>query len=210
MATTLTHSRIRVAADSVESKNRAVTDVLTNAAPAFWQASDLQVEVGVFHDGAWVDTWTNIASVTLAIKAPDALESGALAEVTVSTGDPEFNASATHSGWAAGTEQHVVFNLTKEETSIELAGAASRDLILYIWLTTNDATPKRIPLLRTAVTMLDSGWGDVGAIAITPPGARVRDNRLELLDPDTQRYYSVVIREVNGVPTLSIEGTGET
>lgn len=206
MAGTIQRNRIRHTVDPILNRTGGFTDVLTNSADVkFWQAEDVQVEVGLYYNGTFAADITNVTSITLEMKAPDNLLGSPLVSKTAT-----LDLTADSATWLAGTKQHALFVMTNLEMNIQLAGAKSKELLLFYWIITNDATPRRIPLGRASITLLDSGYGDVGAITVVPNGARIHNNKLQVLNQSDSKYYDFVFRTLSGEVVSSIEGPGES
>lgn len=206
---TIERTRIRTAVDVISARTTELTDELTDSPLKLWQAEDVQVEVGIFKDGTIAADISNFDSVTMVVKDPDNLLGSPLIEKTVEAADLDQNVSLAN--WDNGTEQHVLFELTFQETNIELQGRNKRDLLIFFWATTDDVEPRRIPLGTSKITLLDSGYGDVGAITIVPAGARIRNSKLQILNQTDGLYYDLVIRNsAEGIAVTSVEGAGES
>lgn len=203
---TIVRNRVRIAVDAVLSRGVALTDVLTSRALEWWQAEDVQTEIGIFSNGTIAADLTNCASVTMEVKDPFNLLGAPLISKTVLAAAMDLVVSL--SDWNAGVDAHAIFVLTNAETNIELEGNATRLLTLFFWMTTTDVPARRIPLGSSLLTLRDSGYGDLGAIAIQAPGARMSGSKLQVLNQDDTLYYDLVLRNVSGVPVLSVEGAG--
>ena len=214
MPATIERNRIRSALDHILSRNRTLTDVLTSADLALWHAEDVQLEIALFSNGTIADDISNFDSITPEIKDPanllgaplftlDALKTGSVAPQV------DLDPSVSLANWNDGTEQHAVFVLSAADTNLELAGASAKDFTLFFWGNTNDTPARRIPLGKSPITVRDSGYGDLAAITVNPPGARMSASKLQVLNQDDGLYYDLVLRNQNGVPTTSIEGAGE-
>ncbi len=205
MAGTLQRNRIRVAVDNVTARQgAAMTDKLTAVALRMYQAEDVQVELGIFSNGTIIADISNLTSVTMEVKDPANLEGAPLMAQ-----DVLFAALAVISGanWTNDTAQNALFTFTAAETNIALDGAREAPLRIYFWATTSD--PRRIPLGVGDLTLLDSGYGDVGSIQIVTPGARMRNNKLQIKNQTDGLYYDFVLRTVAGQVVDSEEGAGE-
>lgn len=205
MAGSITINRIRVAVDSVLSRTGTLIDALTGKPLAMWQAEDVQVELGIFNNTVIVSDVTNFTSVTMEVKDPANLLGAPLITSTVLFASLQIISGAN---WTNGTAQNAVFLLTQIQTNIALLGAKSKDFQIWFWATTNDGTPRRIPLGTSPITLQDSGYGDVGSIQVLPPGARMTASRLQILNPDTNLYYDLCVRIKDGQPDASLEGAG--
>ena len=59
--------------------------------------------------------------------------------------------------WEAQTNQHCIIPFTAAETALDLDGKTERDFWLVVTALTNDATPRRLVLGASILTMLDDG-----------------------------------------------------
>lgn len=214
MSVSIIRNRIRLAVDNVLSRGASLSDLLTGKPLAIWQAEDVQVEVGIFSSGVFVDTLTNFTSVTLELKDSNNLLGAPLLTQTITTtagaNGQVLTYGTTSANWIAGSTQPALFVFSSADTNIELQGYPLKNFVIYLWGTTNDSPSRRIPLGSGLIQLLDSGYGDVGSIIILPPGARMSGGKLQVICPDNSKYYDCVVRLQNGSPTLSSEGNGVT
>ncbi len=204
MAGTILRTRIRFAVDAILGRQLpAVTDKLTSLPLRLWQAEDVQFEIGIFNNGVIAADVSNLATVTLQLKGYENLEG---APIFTKSAAPAAIAGAN---WTDDTQQNVLLTATLLETAIELDGAKERPLELTVFATTTDGTPRRIPLCQTLITLMDSGYGDIGTLVIVSPGARMRNNKLQVKNQTDGLYYDFVLRTNGGVIEDSIEGAGE-
>lgn len=203
---TININRIRFASDvQLARQNQFVlTDKLTGQSLRMFQAEDVQVETSFLVNGVIAADISNFASATLEIKDPTNLLGSPLISVT----QPSLTGTVSQANWDNGSAQHAVFTLTNAQTDIALNGKQTQTLSVFVWATTV-STSLRIPCAAGPLTLMDSGYGDVGAITIVPPGARMKSNVLQIYDPDVNLYYNTKIRTINGVPVLSVEGAGD-
>lgn len=209
MSYTIPQSRLRLALDAAlmaSQVGQAVTDIYSGRSPVIVQATDLQVEVGVFWNGTLAADITNFASLTLQFQDSIQMTATALYSAT-GTLDTTCDAAA----WAAQTKQHGLWNLTSVQTTFELVGKKKRKLWMTCWgTTTAPLGSKRIPLCATDIYVVDSGWADGATVIVASPGARMKDGKLQVFCPENSKYYDVMHRLVNGVPQLVTEGAGES
>jgi len=207
MAGTIQRSRIRFASDVILARTIQALDKLTGSMLRMWQAEDCQVESSALVNGVLAADISNFAKVTFEVKDPTNLLGAPLISKDLLAAG--FGATVNQTTWDNGTDQQFVWILTNSDTDIALAGKQAQTLMAFVWATTTDGTPRRIPLAATQLLLVDSGYGDIGSITITPPGARMKNNFLQVINPDNSLYYNVKLRTINGVPTLTTDGPGE-
>jgi hypothetical protein len=211
MPTPLAATRIRFSSDQVLNRDNALTltDKITGLQIQMWQSEDSQIETSLFSNGTFIDSYANITSITLQFKDPGNLLGSPLFSktITIAGGAPAYDATCTLTDWNAGTKQTFAFALAAADTNIALDGRPSRTLQLDMWVTST--TSQRIMVCSGILTLVDSGYGDIGSIVIVAPGARMKSNLLQVINSDNSLYYNVRLRNVSGVPTLTTDGAGE-
>lgn len=155
MSVTYRRERIRLEID-VRSQ-RPATDQITAETPGMWRGTDLAIEVGFFFATALIDVGA-YTSITCEIRDAETRSSRVLATQTLGTSD--LNDDLTAAQWAAGTDQHCTFTWTHEETHWDLAGEMSRQYWVVISAITNDATPRRVTLGCSTLTVAEDGAGE--------------------------------------------------
>lgn len=203
---TITRDIIRVAVDAVLARGKKLKDALTGKNLEMWHGEDVAVQVGFFENGVLVGDISNFASATCEVKALDGLDAAPLLTKDVAVPDLLQNLTIDH--WNDGTLQHAEFVFTNSETSnIDLKGRQTLTAMMFFWATTNDVPARRVGIGNSILTIRDNGVS--GAVVVTPPGARMKNNKLQVMNPDTNLYYDVVVRVEQGQPVLSLEGAGE-
>lgn len=200
-------NRIRFECDNVLRVAFAeILDELTGAAPALKQSTITDFEVAFFENGVFKTDFTGITKAVITVKAQSELDAAALMTKEVLIGSIDTGLLESEWDTKANNQQHAKFSFDDADTFIELGGAKIRDLFVYVDLETASGVTQ---YCAAPLYLLDSGKGDVGAITITPVGARMKSNKLQVLNQDDSLYYDVVARKQNGVPVLSVEGAGE-
>lgn len=196
---------MRIAVDNVLSRGliKPLVDVLTNANEIMWQAEDVQVELGIFSNGTIIGDPSNLVSVTFEVKDPNNLDGAPL----ISSVQTTIN-TISLPNWTNGTQQNCLFVLTAAQTNIALLTAQQKTLNAYFFALTAD--PFRFPLGWGTFQLADSGYGDLGSTVVTPPGARMKNNRLQIQCVDDNLYYDTVYRHVAGTLALSSVGPGQS
>ncbi len=214
MSATIVRNRIRLAIDNILNRGLiAVTDALTGRALTVQQAEDVQIELGIFSNGTIAADISNFTSITMELKDPEQLLAPplfTLSALKTASVSPQVDLTQTVSlaDWNAGIAQHATFVLTYVNTNIELQGRPQRFLTVFFW--GNTATPQRIPLGKSELVLIDSGYGDLAAITVTPPGARMKNSKLQILSASDGLYYDLVGRtDGAGGQIGSLEGAGE-
>lgn len=147
-------AQVRLACDSASFT--APQDLLTTAAPMFWRAAALQLQLGLFVRGVLADV-SALTSLTLEIKAlsetntAPAPDAPPLLIKTIGS----FNAALTLDQWKAGADQHVVVDLAAEETNLQ---AGQLWLLLYGW----NRAGSRIIFAAGKITCVETGGPSVG------------------------------------------------
>lgn len=142
---TLTRFPLRVKFN-VESRS-GVDQTSANSSSSIWRGNDISIGVGIYTKASTLDG-TNIASLTLQIKDKQNPYTDALAEVEVLAAD--ITAIITDAGFAAGTEQHAVFNFSSAQTNQNLNSASSRQF----WLVLSGLTDAGKVITYGAVTLV--------------------------------------------------------
>lgn len=206
MPATILRNRLRIAVDALLKRGGPLVDVILNAQPIAYQAEDLQVELGVMYNGLMAPDITNFASITMQLKDAENLLGAPLFSQTILAVNLH---TVTDLNWGNGSDQTALFILANTDTNIELNARQSRTLEIYFFATTTDGTPRRIPLGKSPFTLSDSGYGDIGALTVVSPGARMKAAKIQIKNQDDGLYYNTVLRNVGGDPVVSVEGNGE-
>lgn len=143
----LSRRRIRLAMDAAKDTSTRAVDLNTNATPTLWKGNDVQFEIGIFFDDALVTDLTNLASLTLKVKASGAMTGDALMTKTVSS----FSA-LTAETWDDDTAQHALVTFASSETNI-----AAGNYKLCVYVLTNDDPAREITLGVTDFAIAEDG-----------------------------------------------------
>lgn len=204
MAASIVRNRIRVKVDNILLRNGPLSEKLTSSGLVMYQAEDAQIELGIYSNAVKASDLTNFASVTLLLKDSENLLGAPLISSVQTT-----VVAVSDANWLNDSAQDALFLLTNSDTNIELNGRAYRNMAIIFFGTTTDVPARRIPFSRGQIQLLDSGFGDLGSITVTSPGARMKASRLQVKNQTDGLYYDLVYRTVDGSVTWSVEGAGE-
>jgi len=160
---TINSKRIRIAADAALLD--APQDTLTGLTPAFFRGNDLKIEFALFNKGILQDV-TNIASVTLEIKASDEVftppDAGTPPLMTKTVAAVNLNTSLNITNWNAGTDQHGTLSFSATEANI-----AAGPQWMSLWALTTDSPGKVITIAAGPLRILEDGSS--GSVQTPPP-----------------------------------------
>jgi hypothetical protein len=141
--------RVQVNTDKLTS----FLDVLTGRTPAMWRGNDIDVQIGLFRNGALITDIDALDSITVSIRA--ASKTGAiLATKTIAYAD--INRACSASQWTAGTAQHAVASFLNTETRFTLTADPTSFWMVVTALT---GTGKELTLGGTVLSVWQDGAG---------------------------------------------------
>lgn len=182
----------------------AIPCLLQAQIPNAWRAQPLNIRVGIFQNGVWVDSLANYTSIHMEIHPHS---SGAGAALVTKTVLVAAMATPTESQWDAGTHQHATFELDSTDTNFDLTGAANDRLsfwmVFYATLTSGD-TP---PLGFTTPTFIESKAAlSLGVLGASQPNYQVTTRQLLCVKGASGSLYPLTVDETKTIPTLTIGG----
>ena len=205
MTLALSKNRIRLALDPLN--HDPISCILQERKPIIWRGTDVDIEVGIFFDGTFVDDISNITSIILEIHNNSDRTGGALIQKTILAADMDDISSEEWISEAAN-KAHAVFELSNAETNFDMTGANQNKLqfwlVIHCVLTTGeyltlgstnleveeDAAQTGIPVLGTAN----------GNFRVTSGG------ELQIKGKTTGKWYTAWIKEdVAGAEQIFIE-----
>lgn len=157
---TLSRKRIRLKADQGTKTDDAMVDVYTGSSPHLWVGNDVQFEIGIFHDGSLVVDTSNIASITLEVKALTDRTGAPLMTKTLEAADID---DITAVQWAAKTHQNALITFTGSETNLVVGSDNTEDYWLIISIQTTDDPGHEVTLQHTILKVVEDGTGSQGA-----------------------------------------------
>ena len=205
MSVILTRQPIRLKVDPLAWLD--LKDVNTNQSPTIARGVDLRVEVGLFYNGAIVDSIANIDALVCEILSD--LSAAAHVTKTLAVGDLATPPSLAN--WTNGSGQHAVFEFANTETQLDMTGALSNEKTYYLVIhaVTTDPFPLYVPLCRTVLQVVEDGaQNGLGTITSSAPAYRLQDGELQLWNPDQSKWHSIYIRGAAGAETI-VQGPGE-
>jgi hypothetical protein len=164
---TISRRRIRCKIDAAQRTNFKFIDSKTTSTPEFWRGNDLQFEIGIAWNGSLITDISNIASLTLQVKA-SAAATEVLMTKTLSAGD--LDNTVTEANWTDDTKQHALVTFTGTESNI-VAGTYH----LVVSVVTNDSPGRDITLGATTLTVTEDGAGSSGTPQVTDGLAYTHD-----------------------------------
>lgn len=150
-----TRETIRLEIDVLKQED--ALDQVTGQSPSMWRGTDLALQIGVFAGATLVDV-SAYSSITAEVRDAETRTSVVLATKTL--GALEFNPALTSDGWTSGTDQHVTFTWTSEQTHWDLHGQKSRKFWLVVSAITTDSPPRKVTLGTTTITVVEDGAGE--------------------------------------------------
>jgi hypothetical protein len=215
---TLATRCIRLKIDAAKATSEQFKDVNTNKTPELWKGNDVQFEIGMFFNDEIVTDVSNIASLTIKVKAADAKTSDALMTKTITAlGD------ITAEAWAGNSAQHAAVTFASAETNIP-AG----DYWMVVYVLTNEDPAKEITLGCSSFKIAEDGSnGEADAQASAGQAYTKEDADARYVqkhadqafmqfasgtwyhyEETTELWYPQTVIIQDGVPVLSL-GAGE-
>lgn len=156
---TLTRRRIRCKIDAAQKTTFKFVDVKTSSTPEFWRGNDLQFEIGIAWNGSLITDISNIASLTLQVKA-----SAAATEIlmTKTLAAVDLVNTVTEANWADDSNQHALVAFTGTEANI-VAGTYH----MGVSVVTSDSPGRDITLGATTLVVTEDGAGASGTPQVT-------------------------------------------
>lgn len=192
-------------------------DVYTGKAPAFWNSTDIQFQLGFFKgsgDDAELLDITNFDSVTIEVKAMTDKTGAAYMSKTVNSG--ELNTSLVVADWNDGSNQHATVDFPYTEADLPMG---SEDTVVF-WLVVHGVTTD-LPVGKdtfgcSTLTAYEDGISGTGqpvqAGNIIPGGAEYDGSGEYTLATTTGRTYKWTkgandTNVVNGTETITTTDT---
>jgi len=160
---TLSRKRIRLLADQSTRTSDKISDVLTSSTPELWRGNDVQFEIGLAINEVIRDDISNLASVSLTLRRGSA----AGAELVTKSVAAAQLTDISQAQWTAGTHQHALVVLTREETAWTLTGS-SENLWLVVSQATNDAPGRDLTIQHTILKFVEDGTGTGDYVTSNP------------------------------------------
>ena len=207
MSVTLSRVRIRLALDAADPTE--VNCLLTGNPPKIWRGVDVQVEVGLFYNGVFVDDLSNLTSLTLEIHEGDDRDGAPLVQKNLGA----FS-TITEEEWntKASDKYHALFELANGDTNLDLTGGTSDQRVFWIVVhaVTTDGTPRYITYGAANLTVVEDG-AQLGLAVVTSPtpAYRLQDGELQLWNPDEETWHTLYAKGAPGAEYLAI-GPGES
>lgn len=200
MSLSLSAQRVRIACDPLS--HDGLTCRLQGSTPKVWRGTDVDIEVGLYWDGAFVDTLTGITSLHLDILPGSDRDGAPLLQAADASLD-----TISEVEWTGNTASkfHGKFSLTRAQTQFDMTDAA--DNVLSLWMVVHAlmATGAYITVGAGQLLVEEDGAQNGLAVVTSPsPAARLVDGELQLLNADTGTWHTVVVRGQPGAEYLSI------
>jgi len=210
MSLQVARHRIRLQCDAISTD--AINCLLRDTTPKVWCGVDLQIEVGLYWNGTFVDDLSNIDSLVLEIHTGSDRDSAPLVQETLSSGD--LDTGMTEEEWEsnASDQAHATFTIAHGDLALDLSDADNNELDfwLVVHAVTNDGTPRYITWGGTKLTVVEDG-AQLGLAVVTAPDPayRLNDGELQLWNPDQSKWHTLYVKGASGAEYLAI-GPGES
>lgn len=182
--------------------------ILQTVAPKLWRGVPVDIEVGIYHKGVFVDDITNYVSINMEIH-PLVNRAGAtlvskqilLAAMT----------SITEVQWSAGTHQHAKFQLSSADTNFDLTNSTDEKLTFWLVFWADIGSSAYPTLGYTKLTVEEDAANlSLAVLGSSNPNFRVSSAMMcQIKNPGTAKYHSLWIDGPAGQERLVI-GPGET
>ncbi|MFH0907197.1 MAG: hypothetical protein V1929_00340 [bacterium] len=193
--------RLRLALDPASFT--AIHCRLQLGVPKFWRGQPLDIEVGLYQYGTWVDDLSNYVAINMEIH-PATNRAGTLLiskEILVAS-----MSTPTEAQWLANTHQHATFELSSADTNFDLSGAVNNQLGFWMvfWAELTDGnTP---PIGYTEPTVIESAAAlSLGALGSSNPNYVVTTRQLLCVKGQTAGgVYPIIVDDSGAVPVLTV------
>lgn len=203
MSTSLTRRRLRFKADS--GIHNPVVNILTGAQPVIWRGTNVQIEVGIFTGGVFVDTFTNIDQIVLEIHTSGTRNSVPLLQKILPA--TSITTTLTEVQWNTGSLYHAVFELDDSETQFEFDSNAQYNSQKF-WLAIEAITKTdayHITLCGCELTVEEDGLNNgLSVVTSSDPAYRLNNGELQLWNPNQSAWHSIFINGTAGNETIAI------
>jgi hypothetical protein len=200
MSLALARHRIRLSVDPFS--HDGLTCRLQNSTPKIWRGTALYVEVGMYYDGAFVDSVTGITSLHLDILSASDRDGAPLLQKTDASIDTISSAD-----WTGDTDSkyHARFALTSAETQFDMTAAV--DNLLSLWFVVHALlTDGSYVTLGAGQVIVEEDGAQNGLAVVTSPSPayRLQDGELQLWNPDQSKWHTIYIKGAAGAEYLAI------
>jgi len=144
---TLARRRIRLKIDAAQATSEQFKDVNTSKTPELWKGNDVQFEIGMFFNDALITDISNIASLTVKVKATTDKTGDALMTKTITS-----LSTITAENWTDGAAQHALVEFASADTNIP-----EGTYWMVVYVLTNDAIAREITLGCAAFKISEDG-----------------------------------------------------
>jgi hypothetical protein len=196
MSVTLPRQRIRVSVDPLS--HAGLECRLQGGVPKLWRGTEAYVEIGMYTGGVFVDAITGITSVTLDILTDTDRDGSPLVEKTVLAAAMQTIAVGD---WTGNTDSkyHARFALTKTDTQFDMTAASENVLNLWMVVHALMASGDYITLGAGQLQVEEDGAQNGLSVVTAPsPSARLKDGDLQIKNPDTGLWNTVLCRGAAG------------
>jgi hypothetical protein len=188
MSTQLQPKRLRFACDS--RSHSLVVDKLTGQAAIVWRGVPVSVEFALFVDSTIVDDKSNLTAVYFELHSPRT--SLPLVQKTILAAD--LDVTISEANWNDGTKEHGTFELTPDDTQVDMASATDDKRVLswVIHAVTTDGDYITCGVGQITIEE-DGAHNDVGILGASNPTARVIDGDLQIKNRTTGVWRNVIL-----------------
>ncbi|NCC50897.1 MAG: hypothetical protein EOM20_06730 [Spartobacteria bacterium] len=197
--TTLSTYRIRLALNSRTFS--ALTCEISGATPEIWNATPVNIEIGLFAGDDVITDVTGITSIVMQIYDNPARQGPALAEATIDAADITDITAET---WAAGTDQNATFALDADDVNFALDApdGESDELWMFFYAVIGG---ENIALGSTTLAVHVNGAATGATLGTTSPNWRITaGGKIQLYNPDQAKYHDVYVGGAAGQEVLII------
>jgi hypothetical protein len=223
--------RLRIKVD-VSTREMAV-DVIGQQ-PSLWRGSATDVEVAFFNSTALVTDFTTVSTITLEIRdysSATGVDTGSpIVAVTLTAA--EINDALTEEEWDAGTAAHAKFTLTPQNANLDVGTTGVADYWLDVYALSTGSPGEPYTYGASVLRVYEDGAG-TGGTAVPPPDpptyltiaesdarylranpdpGSLRINasgNLQLWNPDTGKWHTIIASGAVGSVGLVVDQTGE-
>ena len=150
----LSRKRIRLQVDSAKI-GQPIIDLNTGQTPVIFAGTDVQIEIGLFQNGALLDVG-NLAHLQIDLKNTGNLLGASVLTVTVNVLDN----STSFGAWNSGVQQHALVTLSNAQTNLGIPSQQTYTLVISA--TTTDNPGRIIVFGSTQLTITPTGINSGG------------------------------------------------
>lgn len=209
--TTIARHRLRIAPDI--KIHTAATDLVAGTTPLIWRGTDVQVEVGLFYNGALQTDISNIASLHLQIFDGSRTGNALVTKTILAAG---LSGSLSANDWATGAadKAHAVFALAYADTQLPMDGSGTTQQKKTFWMVihavTSDGSPRRMTWGGCNLEVEeDAAQNDLDVVPLAAPTFRITNGDFQLYNKTTGKFHPVWFEGADGQEMIKY-GAGQS